>query len=277
MIKKSIKRVVDKLGYSINKKPEINQTKESVSKSNPFIGFDYAEEGFKAVQLSKEFSMLAPINLFTLYEQAVYCEKKNIEGSFVECGVWKGGAIGIMAKANLDFGKTRREIHLFDAFDDICPPDAKIDGEKAVKDAKEIMGLENEKEMKGQLDSVKGAYDKLGGHGTIEICNKLLVDIIKYPVTKINYHKGWFQDTIPITKNTITDIAILRLDGDWYDSIKICLENLYDKVTKGGLVVIDDYGYYEGCTKAVDDFLERRGVKTFLSYSRVGCRYFVKS
>lgn len=277
MIKRSIKKVVDNLGYSINKKSRGNPTDESLTQTNPFIGFDYAEEGFKAVQLTKGFSMLAPINLFTLYEQAVYCENKNIEGCFVECGVWKGGAVGIMAKANLDFGKTRREIHLFDAFDDICPPDANIDGEKAIKDAKEIMGLENEAEMRGQLDSVKGAYDKMGGHGTIDICNKLLVNIIKYPAEKIHYHKGWFQDTIPAKKSSISDIAILRLDGDWYDSIKVCLENLFDKVKKGGLIVIDDYGYYEGCTKAVDEFLELRNIKTFLSYSRVGCRYFLKS
>ena len=276
MIKRSIKKVVDNLGYSINKKPGINQTKELVSEINPFIGFDYAEEGFKAVQLTKEFSMLAPINLFTLYEQAVYCEKKNIEGSFVECGVWKGGAVGIMAKANLDFGKTRREIHLFDAFDDICPPDAKIDGKKAVDDAKNILGFADEDKMVGQLESIKGGYDKMGGNGSIDICKNLLENHIKYPSEFINYHKGWFQHTLPKIKNEIDRIAILRLDGDWYESIKVCLENLYDRVTPGGLVVIDDYGYYEGCTKAVDEFLESRHIKTFLSYSSLNCRYFVK-
>jgi len=276
MIKKSIKKVVGNLGYSINKRIPEKQPAVSIVESNPFIGYDFAKEGFDAVQLTEEYSMLAPINLFTLYEQAVYCEQKNIPGCFVECGVWKGGAVGIMAKANLDFGNSRREIHLFDAFDDICPPDANIDGEKAIKDAKEIMGLKNEEAMKGQLNSVKGAYDKMGGHGTIDICKKLLVNIIKYPSTKIHYHKGWFQETIPVDKNKIDSIAILRLDGDWYDSIKICLENLYDKVERGGLIVIDDYGYYEGCTKAVDEFLEQRNIKTFLSYSRPGCRYFVK-
>lgn len=276
MIKKSIKKVADNFGYSINKKAPVKQTIKPVAESNPFIGYDFAKEGFDAVQLTKDHSMLPLINLFTLFEQAVYCEQKNIPGCFVECGVWKGGAVGIMAKANLDFGNSRREIHLFDAFDDICPPDASIDGEKAIKDAKEIMGLEEVAEMRGQLHSVKGAYDKMGGHGTIDICRKLLVDKIKYPSSKIHFHKGWFQETIPVDKNEINSIAILRLDGDWYDSIKICLENLYDKVEKGGLIVIDDYGYYEGCTKAVNEFLEQRKIKTFLSYSRPGCRYFVK-
>lgn len=181
-----------------------------------------------------------------------------------------------MAKANLQFGVRRRHLHLFDAFDHIGPPDAKIDGLKAIEDAKNILGILEEKDMKGQLESLEGGYDKMGGAGSIEICKELLEGKINYPSEFIHYHKGWFQHTLPEIKNEIDQIAILRLDGDWYDSIKVCLENLYDKVVPGGLVVIDDYGYYEGCTKAVDEFLESRNVKTFLSYSKPGCRYFVK-
>ena len=195
----------------------------------------------------------------------------------MECGVWKGGAVGVMARANQIFGVQRRDLHLYDSFDDINPPDAKIDGAKAIADTQQLMGLSEVEKMNGQLEAIKGGYDKLGGHGTIEICDELLVDILKYPKENIHYHKGWFQDILPITKNAVGKIAVLRLDGDWYDAIKVCLENLYDKVEKGGIVIIDDYGYYDGCTKAVDEFLLARNVKTFLSYSRVNCRYFVKS
>lgn len=276
IFKEGVKKVVDNLGYSIHKKAEVKPTHESVAESNSFIRFDYAEEGFKAVQLTKEFSMLAPINLFTLYEQAVYCEKKNIDGAYVECGVWKGGAVGIMAEANLQFGSSRRHLHLFDAFDNICPPDAAIDGQKAIDDTKIILGLQDTIKMAGQLESIEGGYDSMGGHGTIEICKDLLEKVINYPAEFIHFHKGWFQDTLPVAKDEIDSIAILRLDGDWYASIKTCLVNLYDKVSKGGLIVIDDYGYYEGCTKAVDEFLENRNIKTFLSYSSPNCRYFVK-
>lgn len=276
MIKKSIKKVVDILGYSINKKVDVKPTIEPVAESNPFVGFDYAEEGNEAVKLATNNSMLPPINLFTLFEQAVYCEKKQVPGSYVECGVWKGGAVGIMAKANLQFGSSRRALHLFDAFDNICPPDADVDGQKAIADTKVILGLEDTNKMAGQLESINGGYDSMGGHGTIEICKDLLERVINYPKEFIHFHKGWFQDTLPVVKDEIDSIAILRLDGDWYASIKTCLENLYDKVSKGGLVVIDDYGYYEGCTKAVDEFLENRNIKTFLSYSSPNCRYFVK-
>jgi O-methyltransferase len=271
-MKKLIKSVFAQLGLQITRKP-----RPEAGIANPFDGYDYSEKGNAAVNLTKNNSMMPHINLYTLYEQAVYCEKNNIEGAYVECGVWKGGAVGIMAKANMDYGKTRRPIHLFDAFDDICAPDAEKDGAKAVSDMIQLAGMKETDEMNGQLVAVKGAYDFIGGHGTIDACKDLLENKIHYPSAQLHYHKGWFQDTVPVDYVQIDKIAILRLDGDWYDSIKICLEYLYDKVEPGGLVVIDDYGYYEGCTKAVDEFLTKKGIKTFLSYSSIGCRYFVKN
>jgi len=281
MIKKITKKIFSAFGLNVSR-TQLNgenfdmSQKHPNSEANPFVAFEYPIEGFEAVKLTTGYSMLPPINLYTLFEQAVYCEKKQIKGAFVECGVWKGGAVGIMAKANLQFGSSRRQLYLFDAFDNICPPDAEVDGNKAIKDTKEILGLSDIKEMTGQLESIEGGYDSLGGHGTIQICKDLLERIINYPSKYIHFKKGWFQDTLPIAKDEINAIAILRLDGDWYASIKVCLENLYDKVSQGGLVVIDDYGYYEGCTKAVDEFLEERNIKTFLSYSSPNCRYFVK-
>lgn len=268
-MKKTVKKVLSALGFEIRK-----LSKETTT--NPFRGYDYAEEGEKAVQLTKAYSMMPQINLLTLFEQAAYCEKKNIGGAYVECGVWKGGAVGIMAKANMLYGKEKRPLHLFDVFDDIPAPNAEVDGKKAIEDMRVYGGVTNENEMKGQLESVKGFYDSHGGHGTINICRELLESKIGYDKNFIHFHKGWFQDTVPHDAPDIGPIAILRLDGDWYESIKICLEHLYDQVVPSGLVVIDDYGYYEGCTKAVDEFLEKRNIKTFLSYSNIGCRYFVK-
>ena len=139
------------------------------------------------------------------------------------------------------------------------------------------LGQVNESQLSGALKPIKGVYDSHGGHGTINICSSLLVNKIGYNKENIIYHQGWFQDTLPSDAGMIDKIAILRLDGDWYESIKVCLEYLYDKVQKGGIIVIDDYGYYDGCTKAVDEFLLKRKIKTFLSYSNIGCRYFVKN
>lgn len=274
MIKQFIYKLFRNSGYEIKK---IDEIFENARGSKQFDGFDLQKEGEDAINFTANYSMMPYMNLYTLYEQAAYCEKNNIEGDFVECGVWKGGAVGIMALANLRYGKKRRNLHLFDAFDDICAPNIEVDGKRAMEDVTKHSSINNQDELQGQLQPIKGIYDFVGGHGTEEICKELLIEKIKYPTQNIIFHKGWFQETVPIKKHDIDKIAILRLDGDWYESIKVCLENLYDKVQKGGLIVIDDYGYYEGCTKAVDEFLEVNNIKTFLSYSTVGCRYFVKS
>jgi O-methyltransferase len=269
-MKKLLEKILNIIGYKLTK------IEKHKSISNLFNGYDYASEGTQAIEICRTYSMMPLVNLQTLFEQAVYCEKIGIEGDFVECGVWKGGAVGVMAIANMKFGKQRRNLHLFDAFDDLCEPDPQVDGQKALYDMKRLANI-NESELSGALKPVRGIYNSYGGHGTINICSNLLVNDIGYNAENIIYHKGWFQDTLPIDADKIDKIAILRLDGDWYKSIKICLEYLFDKVQKGGIIVIDDYGYYEGCTKAVDEFLLKRNIKTFLSYSNIGCRYFVKN
>jgi O-methyltransferase len=269
-MKKIIKKILNAMGLKLIK------IDKRLANSIFFNGYDYAEEGAKAIITCRAYSMMPEVNLQTLFEQAVYCEKNDIEGDFVECGVWKGGAVGMMAVANMTFGKQRRNLHLFDAFDEICEPDPLIDGQRALDDMERLANV-NRETLSGALKPVRGVYDDYGGHGTMQACSQLLVNDIGYSENNIIYHKGWFQDTLPYDANKIDKIAILRLDGDWYESIKVCLEYLFDKVQKGGIIVIDDYGYYDGCTKAVDEFLFKKNIKTFLSYSNVGCRYFVKN
>jgi hypothetical protein len=264
MIQRIVSRITGLFGYQLEKSGQ----------KAPYLDYDYGAEAHTAIEICKSNSMMPHVNLATLYEQAVYCEKSEIPGDYVECGVWKGGAVGMMAAANLKHGKSRRKLHLFDSFDDICEPDPEKDGKFAVEDMKRLTNPSFN--PTGKVEAIKGVYDQFGGHGTIDACNELLVEKVHYPKENIIYHKGWFQDTLKLDASQIDQIAILRLDGDWYDSVKICLEYLYPKVSKGGMIVIDDYGYYEGCTKAVDEYLKENKIKTFLSYSRFGCRYFVK-
>ena len=84
---------------------------------------------------------------------------------------------------------------------------------------------------------------------------KLLVDTVGYPDTMAVYHVGWFEETVARDAAEIGPIAMLRLDADLYESTKICLESLYSCVVPGGIVIADDYNYFEGCKKAVDEFL----------------------
>lgn len=219
------------------------------------------------------YTMLPLERLISLYDQARFCEREGVEGAFVECGVWKGGAVGLMALAAGGSDGTR-QLHLFDAFTDICEPDSDVDGARAVRETKRVGGANG---ASGRLQPLDGFYDKVGGHGTLEGCVDLLQKRIGYPANRVQYHVGWFQDTLPEAAPKIGPIAILRLDGDWYASTKVCLEHLFNSVVKGGIVIIDDYGTYEGCQRAVDEFLTARGLKAYLHQVDTGCHYFVKA
>jgi hypothetical protein len=110
----------------------------------------------------------------------------------------------------------------------------------------------------------------------IDIVKKLLLETLRFPESRIHFHQGWFQDTIPQLGKEPSQIAVLRLDGDWYDSTKICLDHLFDRVPSGGVIILDDYFAWEGCKKATDEFRDARGITEDLIRVDVDCAYWVK-
>lgn len=86
----------------------------------------------------RDFTMLSRRRLLSLYECVVSCERNNLEGAYVECGVWKGGAVGLMALANVRYGNNKRHLHLFDTFEGVPEPDEKVDGERAIEEARKF-------------------------------------------------------------------------------------------------------------------------------------------
>jgi len=238
------------------------------------LGYTYEDEAFAAIQEVKHNTMLPYEQLVSLYEEVAYCEKNKIPGAFVECGVWKAGASGLMALANKHFSSQPRNIFLFDAFDDICEPDSTHDDKNLVAEIKKITASDKE-EYKGELKPLTGVYDQWGGHGTLQEAKNLLEEKIKYPADHLFYIKGWFQNTVPEWKTKINEIAILRLDGDWYESTKVCMDALYSKLVKGGVCIIDDYGYNTGCSKAVHEYLDKINEHPLMS--KIGdLRYWIK-
>jgi O-methyltransferase len=166
----------------------------------------------------------------------------KLDGAIVECGVAAGSNFAQMIKASIDSGIDRK-YYGFDSFQGI-PFGVECDGEQP--------GI-------GQLDATK--YGVMQSTG-ITVHNKsgVIENLRQWNVLNDNIHliEGWFQDTIPV--NDIDKIAVLRLDGDLYESTKVCLEHLYSKVQKGGLVIIDDYEL-AGCCKAVHEFIKGKRIK----------------
>jgi hypothetical protein len=105
----------------------------------------------------------------------------------------------------------------------------------------------------------------------MEACRKLGVEQLVEPI------RGLFGDTLPMHRERIGEIAFLHMDGDWYASTRDILENLYDQVSAGGIIQIDDYGYWDGCRRAVTEFMEARGLRPDLHQIDETGVWFVKS
>lgn len=193
------------------------------------------------------YTMLTYPRLAKLYEIAKTLESEKLQGNFVECGVWKGGSAGIVA----DVGKNR-DIWLFDSFEG-CPKPTDLDITYNGQEGKEGICRADEREVR-----------------------QLFFDKLRIDESRVKIVRGLFEDTIPKFKDKIGPIALLHLDTDWYSSTKICLENLFDKVAKGGFVVIDDYGHWKGCRKAVDEFIKQNNLKVKLIKTDYTEVYFQK-
>ena len=166
-------------------------------------------------------------------------------GSFVECGTWRGG----MAFALTELCPDIAECHFFDSFEGL-PQAGPLDGEKA-----------NREQAEGLLwhDNNTAAFDDF----------MTGMAFLGRPGRRMEAHKGWFTDTLP-GFSPERPISLLRLDGDWYDSTLCILDNLFDKVMPGGLILIDDYYDWEGCSRAVHDFLSGRKAVECIRQSRYG-------
>jgi O-methyltransferase len=198
----------------------------------------------------KEYTMMPSRNFIDCL--ALLARFKNIEGSIVECGVWRGGMSAAIAEI---FGN-EREYYLIDSYEGL-PPAKDIDGQAA-------LAWQKDRNSPNYLDNCKAE---------IEWAQKAMA---KSGAKNVHFVKGWFQDTLPGYKFD-EPIAVLRLDGDWYDSVLVCLEHLFPKVAKGGVVMIDDYYIWEGASKAIHEYLAKykRPERLINSWYLSGC-YLIK-
>ena len=180
------------------------------------------------------------------FDLATECILKGIEGDFVECGVAAGAQVGAMAFACQKLG-VKRTFHLYDSFEGIPlagPKDAEQPGIGKITHDKN-------KSLRERLVS-----SGITVHGEYSVRN----NIKRWCLDDQNwvFHKGWFQDTLP--GNKIEKICFLRLDGDLYESTQVCLQYLGDKVSKGGIILVDDYPL-AGSRRAVDEWVSDRSIQ----------------
>jgi hypothetical protein len=200
-----------------------------------------------------------------------YLIDNRITGAFVECGTWRGGATSFFARSVLRTGGEPADwpIFGFDSFEGM-PRITEQDGNLASVwlYRKEIDTIDAT-----QLD---GALIGTGLNIAPEEACRSVVAASGYDPRFTTIVKGWFQEALPRYASKIDRISVLRLDGDFYESTKVCLDLLYDKVVPKGVIIIDDYGIFPGCQQAVDEFRHARGIEAPLIASSVGLRFFMK-
>jgi O-methyltransferase len=192
------------------------------------------------------------------FDMILHVNTKNIPGGLVECGVAEGGTAAMLALANRELGGTVRQKWLFDSYEGLPEPT-------------------EEDYINGEVGHFIRPLPKGSCLGTIDQVRELMIDNLGFDKNEFNFVQGWFQDTVPVYKDRIGDsIAILRLDGDWYESTRIPLDNFYDNVSVGGVVIVDDYATCFGSRKALDEFRSERKIESPLQSDGRGGVWFVK-
>ena len=159
---------------------------------------------------------------------------ENIPGDFIETGIWRGGACIFMRGVLAAYDVTDRTIWAADSFEGVPPPTWPEDtGFDISRNVLPVLAV--------SLEVVQALFRRYG-----------LLD------EKVQFLKGWFKDSL--SNAPIGQLAILRLDGDLYESTMTALVPLFDKVARGGFVIVDDYGSCPPCKQAVDDFRAKRGI-----------------
>ena len=181
-------------------------------------------------RLIRRKSMIDAVRAGNLLRLARRIDEHRTPGDVVECGVYRGGSAATMARV-ATHSPMNRTVWLFDSFRGM-PPVTEVDGPGA-------------QDWVGALTYDAKKVEKLLRRTGAEMSRVRIVE-------------GFFADTFPTVN--IPQIALLNVDSDWYESVKICFEKFYDAVVPGGFVSIDDYGCWPGCRLAVDEFFQKRGL-----------------
>jgi O-methyltransferase len=198
----------------------------------------------KLMDRVRPYTMSSRLKLKNLKRLAELVNQNEVPGDFVECGTFKGGSAAVISTTLTP----ERRLWLFDSFE-------------GLPDVKEIDGVDS----KAWVGKCRAAEDDV-----IEALAKVGASPSQYLL-----RKGWFQETFQ--QELPEQVALLHCDADWYDSVLLTLETFYERIPPGGVVVLDDFGWWEGCREAFYDFCSKHAEKPLLE--RVDCdqAYWVKA
>ncbi len=248
-MKAAIRRWLARAGWQLVRTPERDPT---------FLA-DLSEADRAIAERVRPFTLTGPERRASLLQAVDHVVRHRIDGDIVECGVWRGGSMMAAALALQQRGDTARTLWLYDTFEGMSEPtdaDRSHDGSAA---AAQLAATARGQGVwcEAGLDDVQANLWSTG-----------------YPRERIRFVQGKVEDTIPAALPA--RIALLRLDTDWYESTRHELEHLYPLLAPGGVLIIDDYGHWQGARRAVDEYFAGRGPAHYLHRVDYTARMLIK-
>ncbi len=207
--------------------------------------YDFSENEIEIISTVRPYTQTSARRIKSLINAVEYIISNKIEGDFVECGVWKGGSIMTMAKTLTNLKHFEKDLYLFDTFEGI---NAATDFDVSIKNETGDEVIQKAKEKKNDFLIAYVPLEQVKNN----------VFSINYPKEKFHFVKGTVEETLP--EKSPKKISLLRLDTDWYESTKHELVHLFPLISKGGVIIIDDYGYWTGAKKAVDEYFSENNI-----------------
>lgn len=224
-----LRRVFRWAGYELRKK-------------GPEYPRDYEAHEIECIEAARPYTQTGPPRMIALLRALEHVSATGVPGAVVECGVWKGGSMMLAARTLLRLGD-RRPLVLFDTFEGMsAPTEADVD----------YQGTRAGDHMDEYVPHTRAGLE--------EVRRNLLGT--GYPEDALHFVQGKVEDTLP--GHAPETIALLRLDTDWYESTYHELTTLYPRLSPGGILIIDDYGHWQGARRAVDEYLAEHAPGLFL-------------
>ena len=231
MLRRMVKKAAKRAGYDIVRAP---------ADIDPAI--------LRTVDAVRPYTRTTEPRVIALCEAVRYIVAAGVEGDIVECGVWRGGSMLAAARTLVETGDTSRTLWLYDTFAGMSEP---TDVDRRAVDGATAADL-----------LASGAHhDQVLALASLQDVERTMA-ISGYPTSSLRYVVGKVEETLPHTAPA--SIALLRLDTDWYESTRAELEHLVPRMTAGAVLIIDDYGHWEGSRRAVDEYLERERPRLML-------------
>lgn len=235
MIKGLLKKILRERGYI-----HVN----SVDKFH-----DIESEFFEIYEQCKPYTLTSMERMYTLYKAVAYICKNKIPGDFVECGVWKGGSVMLIALTLMKIGDSERSIYMYDTYQGMVEP-TDVDVNYANVTAKE------------KWDATSHDLGSTWCYSPLDDVRRNVIST-GYSEDRFIFVRGKVEETMPGTLPP--SVSLLRLDTDFFESTYHELLHLYPLLSKGGVLIIDDYGHWKGSKEATDKYISEQNLMLFLN------------